>query len=71
MILTTFHDDEYVYGGLRAGASGFLLKRTSPERLLEAVRTVAAGEALLDPLVTRDLIHRFLSTGGSTAPTVC
>jgi DNA-binding NarL/FixJ family response regulator len=68
LILTTFHDDEYVYGGLRAGASGFLLKRTSPERLLEAVRTVAAGEALLDPLVTRDLIHRFLSTGGSTAP---
>ena len=68
LILTTFHDDEYVYGGLRAGASGFLLKRASPERLLEAVRTVAAGEALLDPLVTRDLIHRFLSTGGSTAP---
>ena len=68
LILTTFHDDDYVYGGLRAGASGFLLKRTSPERLLEAVRTVAAGEALLDPLVTRDLIHRFLSTGGSTAP---
>jgi DNA-binding NarL/FixJ family response regulator len=68
LILTTFHDDEYVYGGLRAGASGFLLKRASPERLLEAVRTVAAGEALLDPLVTRDLIHRLLSTGGSTAP---
>ena len=68
LILTTFHDDEYVYGGLRAGASGFLLKRASPERLLEAVRTVAAGEALLDPLVTRGLIHRFLSTGGSTVP---
>jgi DNA-binding NarL/FixJ family response regulator len=68
LILTTFHDDEYVYGALRAGASGFLLKRASPERLLDAVRTVAAGEALLDPLVTRDLIHRFLSKGGSTAP---
>ena len=68
LILTTFHDDDYVYGGLRAGASGFLLKRTSPERLLEAVRTVAAGEALLDPLVTRGLIRRFLSTGGSTTP---
>jgi DNA-binding NarL/FixJ family response regulator len=68
LILTTFHDDEYVYGALRAGASGFLLKRASPERLLEAVRTVAAGEALLDPLVTRGLIHRFLSTGGPTAP---
>jgi DNA-binding NarL/FixJ family response regulator len=68
LILTTFHDDEYVYGALRAGASGFLLKRASPERLLDAVRTVAAGEALLDPSVTRDLIHRFLSTGESTAP---
>ena len=68
LILTTFHDDEYVYGALQAGASGFLLKRASPERLLDAVRTVAAGEALLDPSVTRDLIHRFLSTGGSTAP---
>jgi len=68
LILTTFQDDEYVYGALRAGASGFLLKRASPERLLEAVRTVAAGEALLDPLVTRGLIHRFLSTGGPTAP---
>jgi DNA-binding NarL/FixJ family response regulator len=52
LILTTFHDDEYVYGALRAGASGFLLKRASPERLLDAVRTVAAGEALLDPSVT-------------------
>ncbi|HET6686327.1 MAG TPA: response regulator transcription factor [Jiangellaceae bacterium] len=68
LILTTFHDDEYVYGALRAGASGFLLKRASPERLLEAVRTVAAGEALLDPSVTRSLIHRFLATSGSTAP---
>ena len=68
LILTTFQDDEYVYGALRAGASGFLLKRASPERLLDAVRTVAAGEALLDPLVTRSLIRRFLATGGSTAP---
>jgi DNA-binding NarL/FixJ family response regulator len=68
LILTTFQDDDYVYDALRAGASGFLLKRASPERLLEAVRTVAAGEALLDPLVTRGLIHRFLATGGSTAP---
>jgi DNA-binding NarL/FixJ family response regulator len=68
LILTTFHDDEYVYGALRAGDSGFLLKRASPERLLDAVRTVAAGEALLDPSVTRGLIHRFLTTGGSTIP---
>ena len=56
-------DDEYVYGALRAGASGFLLKRASPERLLDAVRTVAAGEALLDPAVTRNLISRYLATG--------
>ena len=68
LILTTFHDDEYVYGALRAGASGFLLKRASPERLLDAVRTVAAGEALLDPSVTRDLIHRYLATGEGTPP---
>ena len=68
LILTTFRDDDYVYGALRAGASGFLLKRTSPERLLDAVRTVAAGEALLDPSVTRDLIRRVLATGGSTVP---
>jgi DNA-binding NarL/FixJ family response regulator len=67
LILTTFPDDEYVAGALRAGASGFLLKRASPERLLDAVRTVAAGEALLDPLVTRDLIQRYLATEG-TAP---
>jgi DNA-binding NarL/FixJ family response regulator len=68
LILTTFPDDEYVYGALRAGASGFLLKRASPERLLDAVRTVAAGEALLDPLVTRDLIHRYLATGEEAPP---
>jgi CheY-like chemotaxis protein len=68
LILTTFRDDEYVYGALRAGASGFLLKRASPERLLDAVRTVAAGEALLDPSVTQSLIQRFLATGGSTGP---
>jgi DNA-binding NarL/FixJ family response regulator len=68
LILTTFQDDEYVYGALRAGASGFLLKRASPERLLDAVRTVAAGEALLDPSVTQGLIRRFLATGGSQVP---
>jgi DNA-binding NarL/FixJ family response regulator len=67
LILTTFHDDDYVYGALRAGASGFLLKRASPERLLDAVRTVAAGEALLDPSVTRSLISRFLTAGASKA----
>ena len=67
LILTTFHDDEYVCSALQAGASGFLLKRASPEHLLDAVRTVAAGEALLDPSVTRSLIARFLSAGA--APT--
>ena len=66
LILTTFNDDEYVYRALQAGASGFLLKRSSPERLLDAVRTVAAGEALLDPSVTRGLISRFLGAGAST-----
>jgi DNA-binding NarL/FixJ family response regulator len=65
LILTTFHDSDYVYGALRAGASGFLLKRTSPERLLDAVRTVAAGDALLDPSVTRSLISRVLGAGAA------
>jgi len=68
LILTTFADDEYVYDALRGGASGFLLKRASPERLIDAVRTVAAGEALLDPSVTRSLLHRFLATSGGTVP---
>jgi DNA-binding NarL/FixJ family response regulator len=66
LILTTFQYDEYVWGALRAGASGFLLKRSSPERLIDSVRTVAAGEALLDPAVTRALIHRYLEGGAGT-----
>ena len=60
VVLTTFQHDEYVWGALQAGASGFLLKRASPERLIDAVHTVAAGDALLDPAVTRDLVARFL-----------
>jgi DNA-binding NarL/FixJ family response regulator len=59
LILTTFDLDDYVYAALRAGASGFLLKDTSPEKLLEAIRIVAAGEALLAPTVTRRLIEAF------------
>jgi DNA-binding NarL/FixJ family response regulator len=58
LILTTFEQDDYVFGALRAGASGFLLKRTRPEELLAAVHTVAAGEALLSPSVTRRVIDR-------------
>ncbi|MEV6155895.1 response regulator transcription factor [Nonomuraea sp. NPDC052129] len=59
LILTTFDLDEYVYGALRAGAAGFLLKDTSPDVLLAGIRTVAAGEALLAPSVTRRLIAEF------------
>ncbi|MER5865173.1 response regulator transcription factor [Kitasatospora sp. NPDC002040] len=61
LVLTTFHHDEYVWGALRAGADGFLLKRASPERLVDAVRTVAAGQALLDPAVTRDLVGHLIT----------
>jgi DNA-binding NarL/FixJ family response regulator len=59
VILTTFDLDEYVVEALRAGASGFLLKDVRPEQLVEAVRVVAAGEALLSPTVTRRLLDRF------------
>jgi DNA-binding NarL/FixJ family response regulator len=60
LVVTTFDLDEYVLQALRAGASGFLLKATPPDRLTDAVRTVADGESLLDPAVTRRLIERFL-----------
>ena len=59
LVVTTFDIDEYVYEALRAGASGFLLKNAPPEDLLRAVRTVAAGDALLSPSVTRRLIEDF------------
>jgi DNA-binding NarL/FixJ family response regulator len=61
LILTTFDLDAYVYAALRAGASGFLLKDTPPPNLLAAIRTVAAGDALLAPSVTRRLIAEFAS----------
>lgn len=59
LVLTTFDLDEYVFGALRAGASGFLLKNTEARDLLEAVRTVARGEGLIAPAVTRRLIAEF------------
>ena len=61
LMLTTFDSDEYLYRALVAGASGFLLKTAPPDRLIEAVRCVHAGEALLAPTITRRLIERFLS----------
>ena len=61
-MLTTFDLDEYVFRALSAGAGGFLLKDAAPERLVEAVRTVASGEALLAPALTRRLIERYLQT---------
>jgi DNA-binding NarL/FixJ family response regulator len=60
LILTTFDLDEYVYAALRAGASGFLLKSTSPADLVAAVKVVAAGDALLAPSVTRRLVAEFV-----------
>ncbi|NGO12254.1 response regulator transcription factor [Streptomyces sp. HC44] len=65
LILTTYDLDEYVFGALRAGASGFLLKDASRDRLLEAIRVVHAGEALLSPSITRRLIEDYATR---TAP---
>jgi DNA-binding NarL/FixJ family response regulator len=59
LILTTFDADEYVYEALRMGASGFLLKDAPPDQLIGAVRSIAAGNALIDPVITRRLIGRF------------
>jgi DNA-binding NarL/FixJ family response regulator len=60
LMLTTFDSDEYVYAALRAGASGFLLKDTPSQHLVTAVRSVAAGDALIDPTITRRLIQQFV-----------
>ena len=64
LILTTFDLDEYVFAALRAGASGYLLKDTPPADLLAAIRVIAAGDALLDPGVTRRLIAEFTRRSG-------
>jgi DNA-binding NarL/FixJ family response regulator len=68
LILTTFDLDEYVYEALRAGASGFLLKDASARQLADAVRIVAAGEALLAPTVTKRLLAEFTRLGAPRAP---
>ncbi len=65
VILTTFERDEYIFEALRAGASGFLLKNAPPEDLIDAIRVVASGEALLSPSVTRRVIETF---AGATTP---
>ena len=68
IILTTFNLDEYVYEALRSGASGFVLKDDPPEQLIAAVRTVAAGDALLSPTVTRRVIRQFARLNHRTPP---
>ena len=62
LILTTFDLDDYVYAGLRAGASGFLLKDSQPDDLVAAIRTIAVGDAVLAPGATQRLIRQFAAT---------
>jgi RNA polymerase sigma factor (sigma-70 family) len=69
VILTTFEQDDYIFGALRAGASGFLLKRTGPEELIAAIHTVAAGDSLLSPSVTRKVIDRMAEQPAPDAST--
>ena len=66
LILTTFGDEDYVFASLRAGASGFLLKNAPAEQLTSAVHTVAVGDALLAPAVTRMVVERYLTSAGQT-----
>jgi len=68
LVLTTFDLDEYVYEALRAGASGFVLKDDPPEQLLDAVRTVASGEALLSPAITKRVIREFTRMARPSPP---
>ncbi|MFE1953193.1 response regulator [Streptomyces sp. NPDC059524] len=70
LVLTTFDLDAYVFGALRAGAAGFLLKNTEAKDLIEAVRTVARGEGLIAPAVTRRLIAEFAAAGPRPEPAV-
>jgi DNA-binding NarL/FixJ family response regulator len=70
LVLTTFDLDEYVFAALRAGAAGFLLKDASAEQLVEAVRTIARGEALLAPEVTRRVVEAFARTSEPDAATI-
>jgi DNA-binding NarL/FixJ family response regulator len=69
VIVTTFEQDDYIFGALRAGASGFLLKRTRPEELVAAVHTVAAGDSLLSPSVTSRVIERMAQQPASDVAT--
>lgn len=68
LVLTTFDHDDYVFGALKAGASGFLLKNAPRDQLLAAIRTIAAGDALLAPSVTRRLIESFVAAHHTIAP---
>jgi len=68
LILTTFDLDDYVYAGLRAGASGFLLKDTQPADLVAAIRTIAAGDAVLAPAATSRLVRQFAATPNPKSP---
>ncbi|MBK5227769.1 MAG: response regulator transcription factor [Actinobacteria bacterium] len=70
LIVTTFDDDQYVYDALRAGAAGFLLKNTPAEQLVEAIRVVASGDALLSPSITRRLIEDVARHRPKTGPRV-
>jgi DNA-binding NarL/FixJ family response regulator len=68
LVLTTFDDEEYLLQAIRNGAAGFLLKDAGPQALVDAIRTVAAGNGLVDPLLTRGLIQRYLTLESELAP---
>ncbi len=68
IVVTTFDQDEHVFAALRSGASGFILKDTQPEQLLDAIRVVAQGEALLTPAITRRLVAEFVRRAPTAAP---